>query len=381
MDAGRSVEPSVITVDALGTLIASLRADGYRVLGPTVRDGVIVHDELTGVADLPIGWGDRQGPGSYDLVPRDDEAVFGFAVGASSPRRELLPPRHRLWTAVTDGDVGFHVDEAEPVPARIALLGVRGCELAAIAIQDRVFLHGLYEDPVYLANRRDLLLIAVECGSPSASCFCTSMGTGPGVEGGADLTLTELIDGEHRFLARADTSHGRDLLDRLERRPADAGDLRARDRVLAAATDRIDRHLDTDGLHDLLLGNLEHPRWNEVAERCLACANCTLVCPTCFCTTIEDTTSLTGEAAHRDRRWDSCFALEFSHTGPSSVRNSVSSRYRQWATHKLATWIDQFDTSGCVGCGRCITWCPVGIDITEEAAAIRATDGRAGARS
>jgi sulfhydrogenase subunit beta (sulfur reductase) len=373
MDGGRLDDPAVVTLDALDALIAVLREDGYRVVGPTVRDGSIVHGELTDVGDLPRGWTDEQTAGTYRLRRRDDDALFGYAVGPSSPKRDLFPANQRLWTATSDGDAAFHVTEEPHVPERIAFLGVRACELAAIAIQDRVFLHGLHEDEVYAANRADVLLIAVECGSPAGTCFCVSMGTGPAVTSGADLTLTELLDGEQRFLARSSTDAGAAVLARLERRPATDEDLTARDEVVTTAIASMGRELDTDGIHDLLLGNLEHPRWDEVAERCLACTNCTLVCPTCFCTTVEDTTDLTGEHAFRDRRWDSCFSLEFSHAGPASVRTSTKARYRQWMTHKLATWIDQFDTSGCVGCGRCITWCPVGIDITEEAAAIRRT--------
>ena len=135
------------------------------------------------------------------------------------------------------------------------------------------------------------------------------------------------------------------------------------------------RTLDTDGIKELLYGSYEHRRWDDVAARCLACANCTLVCPTCFCATVEDVTDLTGDHAERWRRWDSCFTLEHSYLHGGSVRTSTRARYRQWLTHKLATWIDQFGTSGCVGCGRCITWCPVAIDITAEVAAIRAPEG------
>ena len=379
MTAVGTWDQAVIAVAELDTLLSALRSDGWRVLGPTLRDGAIAHGELRTAADLPAGWTDEQAPGSYRLRRRDDGALFGYAVGPTSPRRELMPPRHRLWSAVSDGDATFHVvdaDEQNGDAPQVALLGLRACELAAIAIQDRVFLGGLYEDRVYAARRRDLLLIAVDCGEPAGTCFCASMGTGPAVGDGADLTLTELFDHGHRFLVRPGTDRGAELLERLEHRAARSEDLDERDRRIADATARMGRRLDTEDIHGLLLGNLEHPRWDDVAERCLACTNCTLVCPTCFCTTVEDTTDLTGSVAHRDRRWDSCFTLEFSHTGPASVRTSTRARYRQWLTHKLATWIDQFDTSGCVGCGRCITWCPVGIDITEEVDAIRATDGR-----
>ena len=373
MAESRTGPPVVLSEPGLGALIELLRADGYEVIGPTRQDGAIIHGPLTGPADLPRGVGDEQAPGSYRLTEREDDAYFGYAVGPSSARRTMFPPRQPLWTATAENDASFRIVEAEHPTPRRAYLGLRPCEIAAIGIQDRVLLQGTVRDEVYAANRSDVLLVAVECGNPAATCFCPSMGTGPGLEGGADLVLTELTAGEHRFLARAGTEAGAAVLAGLEHREATPADLDARTHVLAEATARIERTLDADGVHDLLLDNLDHPRWDAIAERCLACANCTLVCPTCFCTTVEDRTDLAGAEAHRERRWDSCFSLDFTHTGPSSIRNSTRSRYRQWLTHKLATWIDQFDTSGCVGCGRCITWCPVGIDLTEEVDVLRRT--------
>jgi Fe-S-cluster-containing hydrogenase component 2 len=139
---------------------------------------------------------------------------------------------------------------------------------------------------------------------------------------------------------------------------------------VAAAAINMGRNLDATGLPDLLRSNLDDPRYPQVASRCLACGNCTLVCPTCFCSTVIDTTDLSGSRSERFRRWDSCFNLEHSYIHGGHVRTSILSRYRQWITHKLSSWVDQFGVSGCVGCGRCITWCPVGIDITEEAGII-----------
>jgi ferredoxin len=202
------------------------------------------------------------------------------------------------------------------------------------------------------------------------------MGTGPVSEEGFDLALTELLDDEgHRFLVRVGSDKGAEVLDGLPSRAATDGDFAARTAVVEHATSHMGRQLDTNGLQALLARNLENPRWDDVAERCLACGNCTLVCPTCFCSTVEDTTDIDGTVV-RQRLWASCFDLAHSFmNGGGPVRSSTRSRYRQWMTHKLSTWWDQFGTSGCVGCGRCITWCPVGIDITEEAAAIRASDG------
>jgi sulfhydrogenase subunit beta (sulfur reductase) len=155
-------------------------------------------------------------------------------------------------------------------------------------------------------------------------------------------------------------------------RPASDAEVADGARRVEAAADRMGRTLETRGLAEALLRSLDHPRWDAAAERCLACGNCTLACPTCFCTTVEDTTDLTGAFAERTRRWDSCFTLDLSYIHGGPVRPSLRSRYRQWATHKLATWAGQFGTAGCVGCGRCITWCPAAIDLTEEVAAIAA---------
>lgn len=362
----------VLDVEGLDGLIARLRAGGRRVVGPTVRDGAIVYDDVDGVGALPRGWTDRQGPGSYELVRRDDAALFGYAVGPHSWKQLLLPPRHRLWTATRDSDATFRVAEAPREHEPLAFVGVRACELAAIAVQDRVFLQGPARDTVYAAHRDDVVLVAVNCATPGGTCFCASMGTGPRVGAGADVTLTEVLDGDrHELLVEVGTDVGAALVDGLGVRPASATDDDRVDEVVAAAAASMGRELDTDGLPDLLTSRPGSPRWDDVAARCLSCASCTMACPTCFCMQVEDTTDLTGAEAHRDRTWDSCFSLGFSRAGPDVVRDSTRSRYRQWMTHKLATWVDQFGTSGCVGCGRCITWCPVGIDITVEAAAIR----------
>jgi ferredoxin len=197
------------------------------------------------------------------------------------------------------------------------------------------------------------------------------MDAGPKVTRGFDLALTELISGEgHAFLIEAGSSEGAEVLAELPGRPATQADIDAAEAVVARTAANMGREMPNEDVPALLMRNLQHPRWDEVAQRCLSCANCTMVCPTCFCTTVEEHGDLAGVESARDRRWDSCFTMEYSYIHGGSVRPSVSSRYRQWMTHKLATWHEQFGTSGCVGCGRCITWCPVGIDITEETHAI-----------
>jgi sulfhydrogenase subunit beta (sulfur reductase) len=367
-------ETSVIGTEAVGELVDVLRARGFQVLGPTVRDGAIVYDDLASASDLPVGWTDTQAAGSYRLERREDDAVFGFAVGPHSWKQFLLPARVSLWNATRNGD-GFDVEEAPAADAPLALIGVRSCELSAIAIQDRVLLGGRYADRDYAARREDAFIVAVNCFEPGGTCFCASMGTGPRAEAGYDLALTEILDGDHRFLVEIGSERGAEVLRELPHREALPADRQAADAAVAGAAERMGRTLDTTDLRDLLAANLDHERWDDVAARCLTCGNCTMVCPTCFCTAVDDVTDLTGQQAERVRTWDSCFSVEYSYIHGGSIRPSGRSRYRQWLTHKFGTWHDQFGSSGCVGCGRCITWCPVAIDVTEELAAIRGNEG------
>jgi len=365
---------TVLDPDALESLVAGLHRRGYRVLGPKLRDGAIVYADLDAASELPIGWTDAQEPGRYRLERRDDEARFGYAVGPHSWKQFLLPARLRIWRSHRTGE-GFEIETDDAKPPPLALIGVRGCELSAIAIQDRVLLGGEYQDADYSLRRDGAFIVAVDCFEPADTCFCTSMGGGPQIRADCDLVLSEILDGEHRFLARAGSERGAELLRELTQRAALPEDLAAAAAAVESAAARMTRSVQSGDLRDLLARNLENPRWDEVAERCLTCGNCTMVCPTCFCTSVEDVSDLAGAEAERVRVWETCFSVEHSYLHGGSVRSSGRSRYRQWLTHKFGTWYDQFDSSGCVGCGRCIAWCPVGIDVTEELAAIRDTDG------
>jgi sulfhydrogenase subunit beta (sulfur reductase) len=369
---------AVITPQGLADLIGSLRADGFRVIGPTLRDETIVYDDIESINDLPAGWTDEQEAGHYRVRRRDDAALFGYNLGPHAWKRFLHPPVLKMWRAERTAD-GMTVTPTAEKADRYAFLAVRSCELHAIAIQDRVFLQGPYVDPHYQARREGAFIVAVNCGQAGGTCFCVSMNAGPKAKEGFDLCLTELLADEHEFLVEVGSERGAALLATIPHRDAEPQHTATAANALANAEGNMGRHMRTDDVRELLLANLQHPRWDDVAERCLTCGNCTMVCPTCFCTAVEDENDLTG-AAERKRRWDSCFTMDFSYIHGGSVRSSGKSRYRQWITHKLANWVDQFGTSGCVGCGRCVTWCPVGIDITAEVRAIRGeedSDGRA----
>ncbi len=356
-------------------LLKGLAAEGYTLIGPVQRSRAIAYDVLDCEAELPIGRGDRQGPGTYRLTLRHDAMLFGQRVPQDSWKRFLFVPQLRLWSARRGGRE-FTASETARERPRLALIGARPCDVQAIAVQDLTFLNGPFPDADYQARRQGLFVVAVHCLEPGETCFCASMGAGPRATRGFDIALIELLDAQgHRFLVEVGSETGARLIGQLGLSRATERDSSLGEALLAQAAQKMGRALDSNDLPGLLSRNLEHPRWDDVAARCLACANCTLVCPTCFCASLEDRSDLSGREAERIRRWDSCFTLDHSRLHDGPVRRTFRSRYRQWLTHKVGTWVAQFGVSGCVGCGRCITWCPVGIDLTEELSAIRASDG------
>nr|NLI50665.1 sulfite reductase subunit A [Propionibacterium sp.] len=362
--------------DGLDATIAVLRRRGYDVFGPTLRDDVVTYGPIESVADLPVGRGDEQSPARYRSRARGDGALFGYAAPVQSAKAQFLPSDELLWTSRPGDAASGPVIERQAAERRpVAFVGLRSCDLAAVLQQDRILTQRAHADVAYAGRRAGAFLIAVTCSDPADTCFCASLGTGPSPGEGADVSLTEIVgDGPHRFVATPGSPRGTELLDAVGAGPASDEDVAAAHRVERRAVTRMGRELRTDDLVGVLYASTESPHWDAVAERCLACTNCTLVCPTCFCTTITDAGDLTGGAAERRRVWASCFTKDYSYIHGGSVRTSTQARYRQWITHKLATWQVQFGSVGCVGCGRCITWCPAGIDLTAEVATLRAGD-------
>ncbi len=362
---------SVMSVADLQRLLDTLSAQGLETIGPTVRDGAIIYDHLGSTRELPVGYQESQSGGNYRLRATSENTLFAYTMGPQSWKKLLLPSEQHVLEATRKGR-GFNVATGSDEPPPRAFLGVRACEIAAISALDKALMEGPFTSAPYRRRRENTLIIAVSCTRAGDTCFCSSMGTGPRVTSGYDILLTEPFEAMPSIcLAEAGSERGQALLDSLDLSEATQAQIQAAEQAVAKAAQSMGRQLDTDRLPEILKQGIADSHWDEIATRCLNCGNCTMVCPTCFCSTVTDTTDLSGQAAQRTIMWDSCHTLDFSYIHGGSVRTSGMARYRQWMMHKLSYWVDQFGTFGCVGCGRCIVWCPVGIDITEEAARMR----------
>lgn len=352
--------PTFLPRSKFQLLLDILQDQGYRCIGPQVKDGAVVYDHIDSVTALPLGMEDAQGPGHYRVHDKQHQRLFAWANGPQALKPLVFAPRETVWRVIRDdnGKLQF-----TPVPAqapKTAVIGVRACDLAALHIMDQHYM----PDDHYRARREQLLLVAVNCTHPAQTCFCASTGDGPRAHDGFDLVLDELDDG---YIVKAGSTAGEAVITRLPQQGVTADQHQAAQQASERAARSQTRSLPSRNLRDPLFNNLEHPRWDNVAARCLSCGNCTSVCPTCFCHSQGEETRLDGGGSEHYRQWDSCFTQGHSYIHGLVIRSETRTRYRQWLTHKLGSWHDQFGRSGCVGCGRCISWCPVGIDITEEA--------------
>ncbi len=352
----------VITKVAFNAVLSRLREKGYETIGPRIKNDTLIYAPIEGVDDLPRGYITEQEAAHFRLTYTGHSRYFDAIPGAQSWKQFLFPPKSEIF-ALRKVNNRWEASTPETKAPAYAFIGVRACELAAIQIQDKAFLRSDFNDPIYRARRERVFILTVNCMYPAGTCFCVSMGTGPRAKDGFDLSLTELED---VFLLTIGSEVARNLLDGIPFELASAFLLRNADQGLEHAASQMGRKLDISNLPDLILNNLDHPHWQEVGSRCLSCTNCTQVCPTCFCWDATDEMSLDGKETHRERVWDSCFNPGYSYQAGGNTRPTIRSRYRQWLSHKLGTWKQQYGTLGCVGCGRCITWCPAEIDLTKE---------------
>ena len=352
--------------EKLDELFSLLRDMGYQVIGPKKLDLGVSYEEISSLDEMPIGYVDDTKPGYYRLVKVEEPWVFGTLHGQCNWKRHLYPVEMVTFKAKKENGA-FQLERVEHPVQRKAFFGVRPCDLSAIKVLDKVLLGGPFVDHVYKANRENTLIIVANCTRTSDTCFCASLDTGPRAKDGYDLALTEIIDSKgHRFLVTSDSTKGEEIISKLGLEEASEEDVQLVRSIYDEVRSKQTRKVYVENVKEILYENMDSPRWEDLDKRCLGCGNCTMVCPTCFCTTVYDYTSFTGDEAWRVRLIDSCFTLDYSYIHGGSIRKERKFTYRHWLTHKYATWQDQFGVLGCVGCGRCITWCPVGIAINEE---------------
>jgi len=344
----------------LSKLFNNIKSLGYEIIATVLEDGVLRVRTVSSFDAVALNVVSVQSPGEYGT--KSDRLMLSYTHGPDSPKLFLFPPHQFLFEIEREKD-RFRMMCHQNTERRIAFFGIKSCDLASINVLDKTLLAGEYVNVHYTKIRRNMATIIVNCTRPSGTCFCASMGTGPRALEGFDLALTELDD---KFVVEVGSEKGEEMLKGIDTTIASEKDVAQTDRLLEEARVKMGRSLDKAFIKEKLYERLESPAFLEISERCLSCGNCTSVCPTCFCNITLDTLSLDGNTTRRDIVWDSCFTYQFAQVAGGNFRPKIWARYRQWLFHKIAYWQDQFGALGCVGCGRCITWCPVGIDITES---------------
>ena len=351
-------------------LLTVLKDMQYELYGPQLKDDAIVYDLLSSQEQLPQNISDDQRPGQYSVSNTQTGRWFAWANAVQGIKPLVFVPVEKLWSATHDTEIGLSFNPVDVSEKPRAIIGVRNCDLAGLRLQDQHFLEQEYVDPYYQSRRQNLFLVAVNCTHPAATCFCHRTGDGPIANNGYDLVFDELED---VFVVSAGSDKGQDVIDLLPVIDSREHHLTQvslqRQQVNKSQMSSIKPMTDID-IQKKLNFNFETDAWDDIAKRCLACGNCTSVCPTCFCYSERDVPA-TGEdkldlsISTYIREWDSCFNQSHSYIHGIVIRPETKFRYRQWLSHKFSTWFDQYGRSGCVGCGRCVTWCPVGIDVIE----------------
>lgn len=324
---------------------------GATVLGYKVESGRVVWGELRGIEDLPLGVEDLVGAGFYRLNPGEF-----FRHSHFSPKNYLHPSQQALIAETANLELSSLPEQGY---ARTVFFGIKPCDLKAISVLDALLLG---KHPIYTARRRSVVAIVVEeCTMPNKNCFCGAVASGPSASSGFDIAYTRL--GAETVVFRAGSGVGIDLLNRLGLEPAGA-DLTSRyweamSRALEETRSRL--HLNENYREALLKTASDERLWEVLSEKCLGCGNCNYVCPTCFCTELDYVVE--GEVAVKLAKWTGCLLYSYGLVAGGHFRPKLFMRYRHFVLHKFVFYEKQVGRAGCVGCGRCITWCPVGLDL------------------
>lgn len=359
----------ILSKKQLKQLFALLKQEAFSLIGPVVKDGVISYEEVPVLEELASSVQDKQSPAFYSLKKTNKPYFFSYANGFSSLKKFFFPAQRELFSLKRDKNKRFNIFYPDKPNKKLAFFGIKPCDLAALVVQDKIFMEGDYQDIYYQNLRKNSFIVVANCTHPSENCFCTSFNTGPAVKNkeSLDISLTEILEADkHYFIAEAFSERAREYFRKLKVPLAKEKDKKMFNKTIEKSARKIKKRVNEEEIKKFFPLSYENYYWREIGKRCLGCGNCTLVCPSCFCSTVLEKSNIGATEAERVKVWDSCFNVEFSYIHPAAVRKNIYSRYRQWLMHKFFNWYKQFKTSGCVGCGRCISWCPVGIDVRDE---------------
>jgi len=307
----------------------------------------------------------KEGP-EVKFAPAEGEVLLDYQNSRLSPKDFFFPQSERMfeYSVDTSDEDAFILKDVAANPEPTLIFGVRPCDAKAFVVLDKIFKNDQYADTYWFSKREATVLIGLGCQSPCPTCFCTSVGGGPFHEEGLDVLAYDLGDG---LLFKPLTEKGQAALDKAE------GLTRADDKAVQEGT-RLKEEAETAISSKVETGNIDQKTvldlfnasfWEEIQERCLNCGVCTFVCPTCHCFDIQDETA--GKIGDRVRNWDTCMSWLFTaHGSGHNPRPDKTSRVRQRFMHKFKYIpIKRSGDIGCVGCGRCITLCPVNIDVRD----------------
>lgn len=304
----------------------------------------------------------------FKQIEAGNQCALDYTNTKVPPKEVLFPRAENLfcYRCEKDGvELKEQIDEQKKV-----IFGIRPCDAKSFLLLDNVFQNERFQDPYYLTRRKNTVLVGLGCNQPPATCFCTSLGSGPFAVEGLDLLLVDIGD---RYVLEVLTARGEELLSGMELPAADQEAREAARKVKEEAV--LTSGVNTEGLKAKLDVIFDHPLWDLIHEKCLGCAACTYTCPTCHCFDISDETL--GIEGCRVRSWDACmFPLFTLHGSGHNPRPTNKERFRQRVMHKFEYFVDNFNATACVGCGRCILNCPVNLDIREVIKEIQGTEVR-----
>jgi sulfhydrogenase subunit beta (sulfur reductase) len=303
----------------------------------------------------------------YKTVNHPEEINLDFQTTALAPKAIIFPQREIFLEFRQTEQMTPEIKEVLPEEEPTIVFGVRPCDARAVTLMDKVF-GGDIEDIYYWKRRNQTTMVGLACNTPpSPNCFCLSVEGSPHSNEGLDILMTDLGD---KYYTESLTQKGDQILDLGKGlfTPPKAEDKKNKEEIHADAEKQIKRHIkDLKKIPPKLKGMWDSPFWDEEAMSCLRCGICTYMCPTCHCFDINDeirsSSPLKGE---RIRTWDTCQFPDFTmHSSGHNPRPDKASRLRQRIMHKFQYFVENYQNYQCTGCGRCISNCPVGIDIIE----------------